>query len=152
MIYKADHIKPFLEILTKGLPIIGIDYGSKRIGIAKTDFNWIISNPLTILETKDLSNLEKIIKETNCCGIILGYPLDMDGTEGKNCQKVLEYAKNLHKKFLLPIYLQDERFTTKIARTFLNESSLKRKEKDFLDNKVAASLILQSFLDFIKIG
>lgn len=152
MIYLPSQINEFCIKLIRGRPIIGIDYGARYLGIAKTDNSWLIANPLSVVNATKLNELASVVKDYNCCAIVMGYPLQMDGSEGENCKKVQQFAKVILDKLQLPIYLQDERFTTRIAKNFLNESNLKRKEKDYLDNKIAASVILESFLNFAKIN
>ena len=96
--------------------LIGLDLGSKRIGVAICDENQKIATPLkTINKSKfeDLINeLEDIIKENNIKGIIIGNPINMDGTSGKSSQSAKDFAKNLSKNITIPITLWDERLSS----------------------------------------
>ncbi len=150
MIHTIENLESFKSLLEKGKPLLAIDYGTKYLGIAKTDNNWILSIPLDVIKNDGTSQIKKTIETLNICGIIMGLPLQMDGFEGENCEKVRKFAEKLVQDFNLPIYLQDERLTTKAAQYFLNQSNLSREQKNFLDNKLAASLILESFLQVAK--
>ena len=146
MIYTLENLNDFKQLLKKNTAIIAIDYGDKYLGIAKTDRNLIISIPVDVVNNKGAQSIKDIFDQIGPSAFILGLPLQMDGTEGENCVKVRNFANKMISEFNLPIYLQDERLTTKAAQHFLNESTLKREQKNFLDNKLAASLILESFL------
>jgi len=150
MIYNNSEIEKFITYLKPNQPILGVDFGGKLIGLAKTDRSKFLSNPYSVVKNPGFNDIDIIISKEKICGIVIGYPLSMDGTEGENCKKVNKYSAELLKRFNLPIYLQDERLTTKAAKAVLKDSHLSRKEKDFLDNKIAASIILESFLDFAK--
>ncbi|MEQ9116053.1 MAG: Holliday junction resolvase RuvX [Rickettsiales bacterium] len=150
MIYNNSEIDKFIIYLKPNQPILGIDFGERLIGIAKTDRSRFLSNPYAVIKGPGFDDISTIVLKEKICGIVIGYPLSMDGTEGENCKKVNKYSAELLKRFNLPIYLQDERLTTKAAKAVLKDSHLSRKEKDFLDNKIAASIILESFLDFAK--
>jgi len=150
MIFRQQDIQDFILQLKPNQPIMGVDYGDKRIGIAKTDRERIFSNPLCVINNPGFKEIKELILKERICGFIVGYPLSMDGIEGDNCKKVQIYTNKLFEVTNLPIYLQDERLSTKAAKNFLNESYLSRKEKDFLDNKIAASIILESFLNFMR--
>ncbi len=134
--------------------LIGLDLGSKRIGVAICDENQKIATPLkTINKSKfeDLINeLEEIIKENNIKGIIIGNPINMDGTFGKSSQSVNDVSKAISKEIDLPISLWDERLST--VGTFKLTKNLginvTKREKNI--DKNAAAFILQGAIDFIN--
>ena len=134
--------------------LIGLDLGSKRIGVAICDENQKIATPLkTINKSKfeDLINeLEDIIKENNIKGIIIGNPINMDGTLGKSSQSAKDTANNLSNFFDIPICLWDERLSTVGAFNISSQLDINvsKKEKDI--DKNAAAFILQGALDFLN--
>ena len=134
--------------------LIGLDLGSKRIGVAICDENQKIATPLkTINKSKfeDLINeLEDIIKENNIKGIIIGNPINMDGTYGKSSQSAKDTAINISNKIDIPVSLWDERLSTVGAFNLSSELDINvsKREKDI--DKFAAAFILQGALDFIQ--
>lgn len=150
MIYRPEQAHEFKLTLEKGRSLLGLDFGNKYLGIAKSDDMWVLASPFQVILTKDTHLLKELVLKYNIGGFVVGYPLQMDGAEGENCQKVLKFVKEEIIRFDLPIYLQDERLSTKMAKRFLDQSNLRRQAKDVLDNKVAASIILESFLNTVK--
>ncbi|MDR0753021.1 MAG: Holliday junction resolvase RuvX [Mycoplasmataceae bacterium] len=135
--------------------LLGIDLGTKKIGLAITDIEQKFTFPLKTLENKDIefkssiNEIGKIIfKYKNEIGkIILGFPTKMDGSETKWTKKVKEFKQNLYKVVKLPIILQDERMTTINANTFLKEEmffscALTKKKKD----EASAAIIIDEYL------
>ena len=134
--------------------LIGLDLGSKRIGVAICDENQKIATPLkTIKKSKfeDLINeLEDIIKENNIKGIIIGNPINMDGSLGNSSQSVNDVSKAISKEIDLPISLWDERLST-VGAFKLTENlgiNVTKREKNI--DKNAAAFILQGAIDFIN--
>ena len=134
--------------------LIGLDLGSKRIGVAICDENQKIATPLkTIKKSKfaDLINeLEDIIKENNIKGIIIGNPINMDGSIGKSSQSVNDVSKTISKEINLPVSLWDERLST-VGAFKLTENlgiNVTKREKNI--DKNAAAFILQGAIDFIN--
>ena len=130
--------------------ILAIDYGSRRMGLAVSDPLGITAQGLETLERKnkraDFGRLERTIREYQVREIVLGNPLRMSGQEGTQSQKVAEFAEELRQHFQLPVHLWDERLTSAEANRLLreNEVSLKRRAKAV--DRMAAVLILQSFM------
>jgi putative Holliday junction resolvase len=130
--------------------ILAIDYGSRRMGLAVSDLLGITAQGLETLERKnrraDFGRLERTIREYRVKEIVLGNPLRMSGQEGTQSQKVTEFAEALRQRFQLPVHLWDERLTSAEANRLLreNEVSLKRRAKAV--DRMAAVLILQSFM------
>ena len=134
--------------------IIGLDYGDKTIGVAVSDpFGWTAQG-LEIIRRdnpneykKSLKRLEEIIKQYEVEKIILGYPKNMDNSEGLQCEKTKEFKKRLEKRFNIPIILYDERMSTVAAQRTLIEANLSRAKRKEVIDKMAAVHILQGFLD-----
>ncbi len=132
---------------------LGLDLGSKTLGIAISDTTLTIANVLTTLNFESdnydsiLKPLENIIKENEIQKLILGYPLNMDGSIGERAEITLNFKKKLENKFKLEVVLQDERLTSVISNQVLISADLSRKKRKKKVDGIAASLILQSYLD-----
>ena len=146
--------KQFREIIPLKNSILGIDLGKKRTGIAVSDINQKIASPLKVIENMKfneiLNILEKIVNERNICAIIVGDPINMDGSIGPKSQSSRSFIKNLSEELDIPILLWDERLTTVSAERSLLEADISRKKRQQLIDKIAASIILQNFLDYLN--
>jgi putative holliday junction resolvase len=131
--------------------LIGIDAGTKTLGLALSDVRRMIASPLeTIRRTKfkaDAERLLALIVEHNVVGLVLGLPLNLDGSEGPRAQATRALARNLNKLSPLPILLWDERLTTAEAQRMLIDADQTRKRRAEVIDKLAATIILQSALD-----
>ena len=147
-------INEFKNKLSSGSRLLGIDLGTKRIGIAISDYNQKIATPLQTLDkskqVKLIDELESIIKEYDIKGIIIGNPINMDGTYGKSSQSAKDIAINISNKIDIPVSLWDERLSTVGAFNLSSELDINvsKREKDI--DKFAAAFILQGALDFIQ--
>ena len=147
-------IDEFKKKLSNGSRLLGIDLGTKRIGISISDYNQKIATPLQTLEkskqVKFIDELESIIKENDIKGIIIGNPINMNGTYGKSSQSAKDTAINISNKFNIPVSLWDERLSTVGAFNLSSELdvNVSKREKDI--DKFAAAFILQGALDFIQ--
>jgi putative holliday junction resolvase len=130
--------------------ILAIDYGSRRMGLAVSDLLGITAQGIETLERKnkrrDFARLERVIREYQVAEIVLGNPLRMSGEEGAQSQKVAEFAEELRQKFQLPVHLWDERLTSAEANRVLREAELSIRKRAQAVDRMAAVLILQSFL------
>lgn len=130
---------------------LGLDLGSKTLGIAISDINGIIASSLMTLKFNDydelINELKKIITERNINTIILGFPKNMNNTLGPRCEMTLEFKKLLEEQLKLTVILQDERLTTKLATNILVSADVSRKKRKKVIDKMAANVILQSYLD-----
>jgi putative holliday junction resolvase len=130
--------------------ILAIDYGSRRMGLAVSDSLGITAQGLDTLERKnkraDFGRLERIIREYQIREIVLGNPLRMSGQEGAQSQKVAEFAEELRRRFELPVHLWDERLTSAEANRLLRENEVSLKRRNQAIDRMAAVLILQSFM------
>lgn len=133
--------------------LMGLDIGKKRIGVAISDGTWTIASPLETIERTTFSYvlqyLKIKIKDLSIIGIIVGLPLNMNGSQGRSVQSVRHFVYNLIKEISLPILLWDERLSTFAAEEALLEANLSRSKRALLTDKVAAAIILQTFLDKI---
>ena len=147
-------IDEFKKKLSNGSRLLGIDLGTKRIGISISDYNQKIATPLQTLEkskkVKLIDELESIIGENDIKGIIIGNPINMNGTYGKSSQSAKDTATNISNKFNIPVSLWDERLSTVGAFNLSSELdvNVSKREKDI--DKFAAAFILQGALDFIQ--
>ena len=147
-------IDEFKNKLSSGSRLLGIDLGTKRIGIAISDYNQKIATPLQTLDkskqSKLIDELESIITEYDIKGIIIGNPINMDGTYGKSSQSAKDIAINISNKIDIPVSLWDERLSTVGAFNLSSELDINvsKREKDI--DKFAAAFILQGALDFIQ--
>ncbi|WND02459.1 Holliday junction resolvase RuvX [Temperatibacter marinus] len=130
--------------------ILGLDIGSKTIGLALSDTMQMVASPMeTIRRTKfskDVERLSEIVQQENVGGFILGWPVNMDGSEGPRCQSTMAFSKNLFDKIPLPQALWDERLSTAAVERTLIEADRSRARRAELVDKLAASYILQGAL------
>lgn len=152
MSYYDDFIE-FAGALPKYKSILGLDLGTKTIGVAVSDTLWSIATPReTIKRTKfglDADALDVIITSTNAGGIVLGLPMNMDGSEGPRCQATRAFARNLAARCDLPIGYWDERLSSVAAERAMLEADMSRAKRAVAIDHVAASYILQGALDRI---
>jgi len=134
--------------------ILGLDLGTKTIGVAVSDGMRYSASPLeTIKRTKFTQDAERIIQlvaENNAVALILGLPLNMDGTEGPRVQSTRAFARNLAQKLDLPIAFWDERLSTAAVTRMMIDADLRRDRRAEVVDKLAASYILQGALDRLR--
>lgn len=136
------------------LRVIGLDYGTKTVGVAISDEMKLIAQPLLTIERKQANKLrqtyaaiESIIVEQDVELIVLGYPKNMNNTEGERAQATVEFKEALERRTGLPVVLVDERLTTIEADRILEDTGVaKSSRKEHID-KMAAAIILQNYLD-----
>ena len=145
-------IELFIEKIKKKSRLIGIDPGGKRIGIAISDENKIVATPYTTIIRENYVNLvseiKKIINENQIDGIVIGNPINMDGSEGPSSQSAKDLAKNLSKDITENITLWDERLSSQGAFNLSNELAINSSKKVKKLDQNAAQFILQGVLDF----
>mgnify|MGYP000983701579 CR=1 FL=1 len=133
---------------------LGIDYGDKRIGLALSDELGIIASPLEVYYRKSLKEdfkyLERIIIEKKVGNIVIGLPINMDGTLGERAKITKEFGQQLFSLISLPIIYVDERWTSIESERILIEGNVRREKRKALIDKMAAQNILQRFLDSPK--
>ena len=145
-------IDVFIEKTKKKSRLIGIDPGGKRIGIALSDENKIVATPYTTIIKENYRDLvdqiKKIVKEYDIDGIVIGNPINMDGTEGPSSQSAKDLAKNLSKDITENITLWDERLSSQGAFNLSNELAINSSKKVKKLDENSAQFILQGLLDF----
>jgi len=135
--------------------VLGLDVGSKTIGLALSDVTHMIASPLeTIKRTKflkDLQSLKTVVTNQDVGALIIGLPVSMDGTEGPRCQSTRQFAANVNAALELPIGFWDERLSTvAVQRILVEDVDMTRKRRGEVVDKAAAAYILQGALDFLK--
>ena len=145
-------IDVFIEKTKKKSRLLGIDPGGKRIGIALSDENKIVATPYTTIikeNYKDLvDQIKKIVKEYDIDGIVIGNPINMDGTEGPSSQSAKDLAKNLSKDITENITLWDERLSSQGAFNLSNDLAINSSKKVKKLDENSAQFILQGILDY----
>jgi putative Holliday junction resolvase len=130
--------------------VLGIDFGEKRLGLALSDESRTLASPLAVYERKDLQSdlrfLRDLILRYQITEIVLGLPLNMDGSLGPKAQQVLEFKRALEESLKLPVHTFDERFTTAEAERALLEANMSRRKRKTKRDALAAVLILQGYL------
>jgi putative Holliday junction resolvase len=138
--------------LTRGQRLMGLDLGSKTIGLALSDVMLSVASPLETVRrskfTQDAQRLIELIQEHDVGALVLGMPYEMDGSEGKRCQSTRDFAINFKKLRDMPISYWDERLSTSaVERMLVNDVDMTRKRRDEVVDKLAAAYILQGALD-----
>jgi putative Holliday junction resolvase len=137
--------------LAPDAPLLGLDLGTKTIGVAISDISRTVASPLTTIRrtkfARDAERLLSIAGENRVGGIVLGLPLNMDGSEGPRAQATRAFARNLSALTEIPIVLWDERLSTAAVTRTLLEADASRKRRAKLVDKLAAAYILQGALD-----
>nr|WP_295113759.1 Holliday junction resolvase RuvX [uncultured Caulobacter sp.] len=149
-------IEDFAAALPQSAPIVGLDPGEKTIGVAVSDVTRTVASPLALIEktkfTQDAEALFKLMDSRGAVGIVVGLPMNMDGTEGVRCQSNRALARNLLRiKPDLPITFWDERLSTAaVTRVLIDEHDISRKRRDEVVDKMAAGWILQGALERLR--
>jgi putative Holliday junction resolvase len=147
-------LEMFVRALPHGARLIGIDVGSKTLGLALSDVTRNIATGLVTLRRSkfaaDAESLLKLAAEHEIGGFVVGLPLNLDGSAGPRVQATRAFARNLAKLTPLPIFFWDERLSTVAAERALLEADTSRSRRAALIDKVAATLILQGALDRMK--
>lgn len=131
--------------------ILGLDFGSHRIGIAISDPTGSMAQPLSVIEKRpddsEIKRILELVDEYNVDEVVVGLPVSMSGEIGAQAQVVLEYVEKLKNELRVPVITWDERLTTSFAERALMESNVKRSRRKEIVDKVAAAVILQGYLD-----
>ncbi len=134
------------------MKILAIDLGKVRTGIAVCDESEILSSPVTVIkehnEARLLNKIMQLIAEYQPKLLVVGLPRNMDGTEGESAQRCRIFAERLQQCAALPVEMQDERGTTITAHSYLNTTDMHSKKRKNVVDAVAATIILQNYLDF----
>lgn len=134
--------------------IAAIDLGKARTGIAVCDKSEILASPYIVIEEKYppkcLEKVAQAVKEAKAEILVVGLPKNMDGSEGESAKSAREFAENLEQLTGLDTFMQDERGTTITAHNYLNDTNTKGKKRKAVVDAVAATIILQNFIDSRK--
>ncbi len=138
---------------TTGRSLMGLDLGEKTIGLAAADTSNTVATPMDTIRrskfTKDAATLKGLIEEYEVAALIVGLPVNMDGSEGPRCQSVRQFAKNLLQVINIDIAFWDERLSTTAVTRTLIEADMSRAKRAQVVDKMAAAYILQGALDFL---
>jgi putative Holliday junction resolvase len=152
-------LEDFVAAVAPGSRLIGLDLGTKTIGLALSDLGRGIATPLETIRrekfTLDAARLLGICRTHKIGGMVIGLPLNMDGTEGPRVQSTRSFTRNLAEKTDLPMTLWDERLSTAAVTRTLIEADRSRARRAELVDKMAAAYILQGFLDrlgYLQLG
>lgn len=139
-----------------GTPWLGLDLGEKTIGVAASDATRMIASPLQLIRktkfTDDANAVLKLMAGRNASALVIGLPLNMDGSEGPRAQSCRAFARNLQRIRAVPVAFQDERLSTSAVERFLiEELDLNRKRRANVVDRTAAAWILQGALDRLRL-
>ena len=147
-------IEDFKKSIGNKSRLLGIDPGKKRIGLAISDEDKLVSTPLkTILKKKNfdfIKEIKEIIEENNIKGIVIGNPLNMDGSKGSSSQSSNDFARNLSNNISIPVTMWDERLSSEGAFKLSANIGVNTSKKIEKLDQNAASFILQGVLDYLK--
>ncbi len=131
--------------------LLGVDFGTVRVGLAVCDAERIIASPLTVYERRnpalDAEYFRKLVQAEQIVGLVVGLPVHMSGDEGEKAKEARAFGDWLAEVTKLPVVYWDERFTTKAAESHLREAGLTHQRRKERRDKVAAQIVLQAYLD-----
>lgn len=137
--------------------VMGLDYGSKTVGVAVSDALKITAQAVETIERKEenklrrtLARIEELVGEYEVEAIVLGFPKNMNNTLGERAQRSLEFKEMLERRIGIPVLMWDERLTTVEAERTLMESKVRREDRKKYVDKIAAVFILQGYLDSLS--
>ena len=147
-------IEDFKKSIGKKSRLLGIDPGKNRVGLAISDENKLVSTPLKTIIKKNNSNfileIKEIIAENNIKGIVVGNPINMDGSKGPSAQSANDFAKYLSNNISIPVTMWDERLSTEGAFNLSSNLDINTSKKVRKLDQNAASFILQGAIDYIR--
>jgi len=153
-IYNMITIEEFKKKQSETTRLIGLDLGSKRIGVSICDEKQLIATPLKTINkntlTELISELKVIINENNIKGIIIGNPLNMDGSSGRSAQSVKDTSQKIEENINIPICLWDERLSTVGAFSLSSQLDINVSKREKKIDENAAAFILQGAIDFLN--
>jgi putative Holliday junction resolvase len=143
--------------LTADAPLVGLDLGEKTIGVAISDTSRSIASPFALIRrtkfTQDVETLFKLMEGRGAAGVVIGLPMNMDGSEGPRCQSARAFGRNLLRLRDLPIAFWDERLSSvAINRMLIEEGDVTRARRADVVDKLAAAWILQGALDRLRMA
>lgn len=149
-----DELRAFAAASRGGARLIGVDLGTKTIGLALSDLGRQIASPLETIRrvkfTPDATRLATLCREHRVGGLVVGLPLNMDGSEGPRVQSTRAFVRNLAPILALPVAFFDERLSTAVVTRALIEADASRAKRGQVVDKLAAAYILQGCLDVMR--
>lgn len=153
-----DNLQAFLDTTSKTAArrpgLLGLDVSKRAIGVAGADAEWQLATPLLTIRRnglqKDIERVRILLVERDAAAIVIGLPLNMDGSEGSRCQAIRQFAADLDKEFDLPTLLWDERLTTFAAEERADQLGLRGKKKANMLDALAAAEILEDALNALR--
>lgn len=134
--------------------IMAVDLGKARTGIAVCDKTQFLASPLCVIEEWNkerlLDKVAELAKSEKAEQLVIGLPRNMDGSEGESAQNARDFAEKISSMVNVPVVMQDERCTTMIAHRYLNDTNVRGKKRKNTVDAVAATVILQSYIDSLK--
>jgi len=152
--YNIVSIDEFKTIIENNSRLLGIDPGNKNIGFAICDENKKVATPLKVLQKSKfkvlIKQINQIIKENNIKGIVIGNPINMDGSSGKSSQSVSDFAKNLSRNITIPVTMWDERLSSEGSFKITKELGTNASNRVNKLDENAAAFILQGAIDYLS--
>ncbi len=149
-----NSLQEFCKFFYHNRPIIAIDYGIKKLGIAISSPDHKIAMPFKMItatsKKEQMTIILNLLEEKQACSIVIGLPVNIDGTNSKQTEMTLKFARQLAGQTDIAIFMQDERLTTKAADSLLKNFGFNRKKRNSQDDLIAASLILETVLESRK--
>jgi putative Holliday junction resolvase len=131
--------------------LLGIDHGEKHVGLSLCDLTWTIASPFKVLSKPELlQQFQKLVSQENIVAVVIGWPVNMNGTVGPQCEKVQQFSEKLIKVFNIPFCAWDERLSTMAVHRTMIEADLSRKRQREVVDKMAAAYMLQGFLESLR--
>ncbi len=131
--------------------LLGIDHGEKHVGLSLCDLTWTIASPFKVLSKSELlQQFQKLITQENIVAAVIGWPVNMNGTVGPQCEKVEQFSEKLTKVCNIPFCAWDERLSTMAVHRTMIEADLSRKRQREVVDKMAAAYMLQGFLESLR--
>ena len=150
----TDDPAAFAALLPPSGALLGLDLGTRTIGLALSDVTRSVATPMSTLRRRkfgqDAAALEALVAERGVVGLVLGLPLNMDGSEGPRLQSTRAFARNLSRRGAPPLAFWDERLSTVAAERALLEADTSRRRRSEIIDSVAAGYILQGMLDRLR--
>ena len=131
--------------------LLGLDHGTRRIGVAISDSSQMIASPYAVLAADTVfDDIDTILQEEEIAGFVVGLPVSLSGEEGESAKAARRFAAQLAERTGRPVDLADERFTTKVAEAALIDAGLRRDKRRDIRDKMAATVMLQTHLDSMR--
>lgn len=132
------------------MKILGIDYGTERIGLAISDELGLMAHPFKTIGHKELNVLIEIINKEGIDAVVVGKPIRLNGSYSDKTREAIDFAERIKRLLKIPVHMQDERFSTKEAGRTLLDANISRKKRKKIIDRSSARVILQAYLDANK--